>query len=115
LKFGQIFFLKSERIRVRQMVRKAGQHPNPDKIHGIARKRRRLASRIKDFHMTSNRLPGRHNVAAVLGTGDILNDNGYVSDDTCKPEDCEMATSMSEIENTILAFCHEPSHFAPTF
>jgi len=99
-----LFLTRPDRIWVRQMVRKVGQHPTPDEIQGIAWRRQRIASRIKDFHTSSNRLLGANNVAAVLGTGDILNDDGYVSDETCQPEDRGLAHSMSEIENTILAF-----------
>jgi len=78
-----LFLTRPDRIQVWQMVRKAGQHPTLDEIQGIAWRRRRIASRIKDFHTSSNRLLGANNVAAVFGTGDILNDDGYVSDETC--------------------------------
>ena len=93
-----------ERVRVRQLVRKAGRHPIPDDIQEIARKRQRIASMVDDFHMTANRLLGPNLVSTALGTHDVFNNDGYVSDDTRLPEDRGLAPSLSEIENTILAF-----------
>ena len=63
-----------------------------------------MASRIDDFHITANRLLGPNPVSTVVGVHDVFNDDGYVSDDTCLPENCGLAPSLSEIENTILAF-----------
>jgi hypothetical protein len=79
--------LKECRIRIRQLVRKAGRHPTPDDILYIARQRQRLASRINDFHITSNRLLGVSRVSAVLGRQDVLSDDGYVSDEIRSAED----------------------------
>lgn len=92
------------RVRVRQLVRKAGRHPTPDEIMEIARKRQRMASRMEDFHITANRLLGPSLVSALVGVHDVFNNDGYVSDDTRLPEDSGLAPSLSEIENTILAF-----------
>jgi hypothetical protein len=86
------------------MVRKAGRHPIPEEIQDITRRRQRVSVRINDFHISANRLLGAHSVAAVIGKHDILNDDGYVSDDTRQPEDRGLAPSLSEIENTVLAF-----------
>ena len=99
-----LFFDLLVRVRVRQLVRKAGRHPIPDEIQEIARKRQRIASRLDDFHMTANRLLGPGLVGIVLGTHDVFNEDGYVSDDTRLPEDLGLAPTLSEIENTILAF-----------
>ena len=63
-----------------------------------------MATRIQDFHMTACRLMGTRAVNAVFGQKDILNNDGYVSDDTRQPEDRALPPSMSEIENTILSF-----------
>jgi hypothetical protein len=99
-----ISLLIPARIRVRQLVRKAGRYPTPEEIQDIARKRQRVSTRINDFHMTSNRLLGAQKVSVVLGTEDALNDDGYVSDEIRLPEDRGIPTSMSDIENTTLAF-----------
>lgn len=42
------------RIRIRQLVWKAGRHPTPDETIEIARKWQRIALRISDFHITAN-------------------------------------------------------------
>lgn len=92
------------RIRIRQHVRKAGRYPSPDESANIERERLRLSTRIRDFHITSSRLLGPQNVAAVMGTPDQLSKDGYLSDDVRKPEDRSLPPSMSAVENTILAF-----------
>jgi hypothetical protein len=92
------------RVRIRQLVRKAGLHPTPDDVRNIALKRQRISTKINDFHMTANRNFGANVVATLLGTHDTLNDDGYVSDDTREPLERGMAAVMSEVENTILAF-----------
>jgi hypothetical protein len=86
---GLIRFLRLMkcRIRIRQLVRKAGRHPTPDDILHISRQRQRLASRMNDFHITSNRLLGVSRVSAVLGRQDVLSDDGYVSDEIRSAED----------------------------
>ena len=89
---------------MRQLVRKGGRYPTVEEIQDFARKRHCLASRINDFHMTSNRLLGVNKVAEVIGKEDVLNNDGYVSDEVRLPEDCRIAASMFKIENTILAF-----------
>jgi hypothetical protein len=43
-------------------------------------------------------------VTTILGTHDLLNDDGYVSDDTRLPEDCGLPCALTEIENAALAF-----------
>jgi hypothetical protein len=92
------------RVRIRQLVRKAGWYPTPDETIDIARKRQRIALRISDFHITANRLLGPKAVSTVRGTHDVLNDDGYVSDDTRPAEDRGLPCTMSDIENTALAF-----------
>jgi hypothetical protein len=93
-----------DRIRTRQQVRTAGREPTPDQVQDIERKRLRLAYRIRDFHITACRLIGAEKVGSVLGVADELNADGYVSDDVRRPEDRQLASTMSEIENTILVF-----------
>jgi hypothetical protein len=39
-----------------------------------------------------------------LGKHDVVEDDGYVSDDTRKPEDRNVPAALTEIENSILAF-----------
>jgi hypothetical protein len=92
------------RVRIRQLVRKAGRHPTPDELIEIARKRQRITLRLSDFHITANRLLGSKAVSTILGKHDILNEDGYVSDDTRPLEDRGLPSIMSEIENTALAF-----------
>ena len=41
---------------------------------------------------------------AVIGQPDRIGDEGYISDDVRRPEDCGVRPIMSEVENTILAF-----------
>jgi hypothetical protein len=43
-------------------------------------------------------------MSSVLGTAAELNTDRYVSNDVHRPEDRDMASTMSEIENTILVF-----------
>jgi hypothetical protein len=86
------------------LVRKAGRHPTPDERQEITRKRQRISFRINDFHISANRLLGGRSLIAVIGHHNILNDDGYVSDDIRQPEDRGLVPSLSEIENTILAF-----------
>ncbi|MDX6295932.1 MAG: hypothetical protein QOH50_5173 [Kribbellaceae bacterium] len=86
------------------MVRKAGRHPSAEDVQDIIRKRQRLASRINDFHITANRLLGASALASVIGDPDIMNHDGYVSDDMRKAEDQGLVPLASDIENTMLAF-----------
>jgi hypothetical protein len=92
------------RIRIRQDVRKAGRYPTSDEAVDIERARLRVSTRIRDFHITSSRLLGPQNAAAVMGTPDQLNSDGYLTDDVRNPEDRCLAPSMSAVENIILAF-----------
>jgi len=74
------------RIRIRQEVRAAGHHPTPDQLHNIERKRLKIATRIHDFHMTTTCLLGDTVLIANLGSPDLLNNDGYVSDEIRLPE-----------------------------
>jgi len=54
--------------------------------------------------MTANRLLGPRSVASVIGNHNVLSEDGYVSDDMRKPEDRGLEPSLTDIENTLLAF-----------
>src|ERR1700689_5801865 len=99
----QYFIVYLFRIRIRQDVRKAGRHPTPDEAMDIERARLRVSTRIRDFHITSNRLLGGQS-AAQMGTPDQLSSDGYLSDDLRSPESRSPTPSMSAVENTVLAF-----------
>jgi hypothetical protein len=92
------------RIRIRQEVRAAGRYPNPDQTQQIERKRLKIATRIRDFHMTTARLLGGSVLSANLGVLDQMNTDGYVSDEIRRPEDRTIASTSAEVENTILVF-----------
>ena len=97
-------YLSHCRIRIRQLVRKAGRYPTPDESADIERGRLRVSDRVRDFHISSSRLLGPQNVAAMMGTPDHLNPDGYLSDDVRQPGDRAPAPTMSAVENTLLAF-----------
>ena len=92
------------RIRIRQLVRESGRLPTPDQKHDIEFKRQRVAGKIRDFHRTSERLLGRERTMDLIGKPDILDVDGYLSDDIRKPEDRGMPSRMTEIENLALVF-----------
>ena len=85
-------------------MRKAGRYPTPDESADIERSCLRVSDRVRDFHISSSRLLGPQNVAAVMGTPDQLNPDGYLSDDVRQPGDRAPAPTMSAVENTLLAF-----------
>jgi hypothetical protein len=91
-------------------VRSAGRYPSPDQIQDIERKRLKIGSRIRDFHITTVRLLGGAVLNAALGSADHLNPDGYISDDLRRPEDRATAPSAAQVENTLLVF---PSAVAP--
>jgi hypothetical protein len=93
-----------QRVRIRQMVRAAGRYPTVEERQDIERRRQRLATRVRDFHITACRLFGGNTVGSVQGTPDVLNEDGYVSDDTRRPEDRGVRSAMYEIENTVIVF-----------
>ncbi len=93
----------TNRIRIRQRVRKAGRHLTPDDIQDYTRKRQRLSVRINDFHITANRLLGGQALGSVIGKHDILSEDGYVSDEGRAPEDRGLRPCLTDIENTIIA------------
>jgi hypothetical protein len=92
------------RIRIRQDVRKAGRYPTPDEATDIERARLRVSTRIRDFHITSSRLLGPKDAAAVMGTPEQLSSDGYLTDDVRRPDDYGVTPSMSAVENMVLAF-----------
>src|SRR5258705_496991 len=57
----------TNRIRIRQRVRKAGRHPTPNDMQDYTRKQQRLSVRINDFHITANRLLGGQALGSVIG------------------------------------------------
>jgi len=107
---------QGSRIRIRQEVRAAGRHPTADQIQKIERKRLKVATRIRDFHITTCRLLGDALLVSNIGVPDQLNADGYVSDEIRRPEDVAIPISMSAVENTILVFpstiAGRPSPFA---
>ena len=92
------------RIRIRQLVRKAGRTPTPDDRQDIERKRQRVAGRIQAFHSSAQRLLGSDNVNERLGKTDAFDADGYVSDEIRDEEDQGIQPSASAIENTSLVF-----------
>src|SRR5260221_14555619 len=102
----------TNRIRIRQRVRKAERHVTPDDIQDYTRKRQRLSVRINDFHITANRLLGGQALGSVIGKHDILSEDGYVSDEGRAPEDRGLQPCLTDIENTITPQLHETPHLS---
>ena len=98
------------RIRIRQLLRSGGRYPTADEKINIESKRYRLANRIGDFHANAVRLLGPSAVSMIIGTADRLDPDGYVSDDLRLPEERAVQPSLSEIENTIIAFPSSVAH-----
>ena len=106
-------FLILFRIRIRQLVREAGRTPTPDQKYDIEYKRQRISARIRDFHKTSERLIGLEQTTSLIGKPDVLDADGYITDDIRSPEDRSIVPRMSEVENTVLAFPSFASNQSP--
>src|SRR6266581_6868493 len=92
------------RIWIRQLVWEFERTPMPDQKHDLESKRQRIAARIHDFHQSSEQLLGLERTTALIGKPDVLDQDGYLSDDIQRPADCGMVSRMTKIENTFLVF-----------
>ena len=84
-------------------MRSAGRSPSSDDRQSIERKRQRLSARIREFHRISQKLIGS-TVQGYIGQPDVVEDDGYISDDVRRPEDVGLSPQLSEVENTIIVF-----------
>lgn len=93
-----------QRIRLRQVHRHIGAKSTTDQKLELDRKRRRISSRIRDFHETSMRLLGAEQVLQRIGKPDSFDRDGYVSDDLRDPTTTGHQTDLDAPENMFLVF-----------